>query len=75
MAPELARLQTSVSSRLFSLENVARLPAPFWTADGAACANASVAQLAEHLICNQAVAGSNPSAGSTLFPQNETYGR
>lgn len=27
-------------------------------------ANASVAQLAEHLICNQAVAGSSPAAGS-----------
>ena len=29
------------------------------------CANAGLAQLAEHLICNQKVIGSNPIAGST----------
>ena len=27
--------------------------------------NAGLAQLVEHLICNQAVVGSNPTAGST----------
>jgi hypothetical protein len=36
--------------------------------------HASVAQLAEHLICNQAVAGSNPSAGSTSAVERAPHG-
>jgi hypothetical protein len=32
---------------------------------------ASVAQLAEQLICNQPVVGSNPSAGSIIFKQTK----
>ena len=28
---------------------------------------AGIAQLVEHLICNQGVAGSNPAAGTTYF--------
>ena len=37
---------------------------------------AGVAQLVEHLICNQRVGGSNPSAGSTQFlPPGSSYSR
>ncbi len=31
------------------------------------CTNAGLAQLVEHLICNQGVAGSNPATGTNLF--------
>jgi hypothetical protein len=30
---------------------------------------AAVAQLAEQLICNQQVVGSNPAGGSMIFPR------
>src|SRR5258708_7296668 len=36
--------------------------------------SAGVAQLVEHLICNQRVGGSNPSASSTRYWQGERGG-
>ena len=35
---------------------------------------AGIAQLVEHLICNQAVVGSNPTAGSTPYKGLEPIG-
>jgi hypothetical protein len=35
--------------------------------------SARIAQLVEHLICNQAVGGSNPSAGSSFSPETNAF--
>jgi hypothetical protein len=37
------------------------------TPNGLRGASAGLAQLVEHLICNQGVAGSNPATGTSLF--------
>jgi hypothetical protein len=37
------------------------------TPNGLRGASAGLAQLVEHLICNQGVAGSNPATGTNLF--------
>ena len=67
-SPREVDCQLNVQSRLATSESIvilARFPALF--------APASVAQLAEQLICNQQVVGSSPTAGP-MFDEQKPSG-
>jgi hypothetical protein len=62
--PRLRRADMVAQSNRFAYKAGVRPVRPWWRGPLRAWPEAGIAQLVEHLICNQGVAGSNPAAGT-----------